>query len=126
VGSTSAKSSSEGVASACAFFGGVALIVGFFSFVDFVSSDSSRISAAFIWTLVVSGFALSLIGLVLWCRHANKGQRRRLSGTLLGIGVVTFFVALLGHVLLTLVAIAIPVLLLGMAVWLAPAAKTGA
>jgi hypothetical protein len=120
-----ARSRSESLASACAFFGAIALLVGFFSFTEFVGSDSG-ISAAFIWTLVTGGFVLCLVGLVLWCRRATKSQRRKLSAILLGVGAVTFCLALLGHVLLTLVAIAIPAFLLGIAVWLVPAVKTTA
>ena len=119
------KSRSESIASACASFGAIALLLGFYFFAEFVSSDSG-ISAAFIWTLVAGGFVLALVGLVLWCRRATKSQRRKLSAILLGLGTVTFWLALLGHVLGTLLAIAIPAFLLGIAVWLVPAVKTTA
>jgi uncharacterized membrane-anchored protein len=119
------KSRSESIASTCAFLGAIALLLGFYFFAESVSSLSG-ISAAIIWSLVAGGFVLSLVGLAMWCRRATKSQRRKLSAILLGVGAVTFCLALLGHVLLTLVAIAIPAFLLGVAVWLVPAVKTTA
>jgi hypothetical protein len=82
------KSRSEGVASACAFFGAIALLLGFYFFAEYVSSDSG-VSATFIWTLVAGGFVLCLVGVVLWCRRSTKSERRKLSAILLGIGAET-------------------------------------
>jgi small neutral amino acid transporter SnatA (MarC family) len=70
--------------------------------------------------LIAGGFLLSLVGLAMWCRRSSKTQRHKLSAILLIVGALTFCIALLGHVLGTFFAIAIPSLLLGTVVWLVP------
>jgi hypothetical protein len=69
---------------------------------------------------VAGGFALAVVGMAMWCRHSTKSERRTAAKVLLGFGGVTFFMAMLGHIFLNLVIIAIPSLLVGIVVWLVP------
>lgn len=118
-----AETGSKDIALATAIVGFAAILSGFFLFAEYVSSDSG-VSGTFIWILVAGGFTVALIGLVMWCRQSAKADRRTLSRILLALGAITCCLALAGHVLLTLVAIAIPTLLLGIVVRLVPAGKT--
>ena len=114
---------SKDVALTAAVVGFAAILFGFFLFADYVSSDSG-VSGTVILILVAGGFTVALIGLVMWCRQSTKMHRRTMSRILLALGTLTFCLALLGHVLETFVAIAIPTLLLGIVVRLVPARKT--
>jgi hypothetical protein len=102
--------------------GGAAMLWGLKLFAEYVSSTSGP-SGSFVLILIAGGFLLALAGLVTWCRRSCKTQRRRLSATLLVVAALTFCVGLLGHVLATFFAIAIPSLLLGLVVRIVPGTR---
>jgi dipeptide/tripeptide permease len=69
------------------------------------------------------GFTLAIIGLVMWSRSASKQLRRTLSIILLAFGIFTFYMALdWGHGAVTLIALGIPALLLGIVILVVPRA----
>ncbi len=96
-------------------------ILGVVAAYQYVTSGSA--SAAFVWIPAGTGFGITLVGVVIWCRR-NMNRLRSLAGWLFLIGGLTFCVAALGHAIGVFFLIAIPTLLLsaGVAVWAAGAA----
>lgn len=114
----------KAIAVATVVVGFAAIFASFCLFAQYVSSDVG-VSGTFILVLVVGGFVAALIGLVMWCRQSTGTHRRIMSRSLLVTGAVTFCLASLGHVFGTLVAVAIPALLLGVVVRFLPVRTTG-
>jgi len=114
--------SSEYWSTTVAAVGAAILCYGLLLAGDYVSTDSS-VSSQYLWTVVACGFAVALAGMVMWCRSSTKDQRHKASKTMLSLGGVAFLVAMLGHIFLTLVVIAVPLLLIGIVVRFVPSAE---
>jgi cytochrome b subunit of formate dehydrogenase len=89
---------------------------------DYVSMDSG-VSSRYLWTVVASGFVVALTGMVMWCRNSSRNEHRTVSKILLGLGGLAFLLAMLGHIFLTLVVIAVPLLLIGVVIRFVPSAE---
>ena len=118
------EANSREIGTALSVFGGAAILWALQLSTECVASSNSGPSGTFILLLVVGGFVLCLVGLVMWSRWSDKSQQRRVSSILLVIGGLTFCVAMVGHVFITFITVAIPSLLLGIVVRLVPGKKS--
>ena len=105
-----------------ALAGAAMLFYGLLLAGDYVSTDSG-VSTRYLWTVVASGFVAALAGTLMWSRGSTRDERRTASKVLLGFGGAAFLVAMLGHIVLTLVIIAVPLLLIGIVVRFVPGAE---